>query len=175
MKFVIAGCLVWCLGLFNSTSAVVVAEVGETPSVNSKIQKLKKRAEQLHKKLAVLEQDLLYPKSSQLAIYVSLKSVSFDMDSVELVINGKRVSNYLYTDEQVDAFNQGGIQQLYVDNIAAGYLDVTLKVSGTQQGKRVFHKEVSQRFHKNDTGLALELVIDQASDKSELNTTIVMR
>lgn len=161
--------------------APVQADIGETPSMNSKIQKLKKRAEKLHQELTVLEQDLLFPASSQIAVYVAMETASFDIDSLEMRINGVRVSNYLYSDEQVTAFVEGGIQQLYLDNIAPGYVDVAILIKGKQlfnkknTPAKSYHKELNKRFHKGNTGLAIELVIDDIAEPASIISQLVKR
>ncbi len=165
---------------FLAGQSVNAAEVGETPSMNSKIQKLKRRAEKLHKELSVLEEDLLYPASSQLAVYVSMGTASLDMDSIEMLVNGKRVANYLYSDEQMTAFTQGGIQQLYLDNVATGFIDIDISIKGKQlKGKGDdavrYSGQVTQRFHKGNSALAIELVIDAIVASSSITTKLVQR
>jgi hypothetical protein len=160
-------CAVVCTG----TSNVALAEVGEVPSVNSKIQKLKKRAEQLHKDLATLEADLLYPASSQMAVYVSITHPSFDLDSLKMTINGEEATSYLYSDEQVSAFSQGGVQQLYLDNVAPGYFEIEISINGTNDESSPTNFLISERFHKDDTALALELIIDSSVGANGAVTT----
>jgi len=141
------------------------ADIGETPHFNSKIQKLKKRAEKLHMQLATLEKDLLFPASSQIAVYVSMDTVLLDLDSIEMKINGTRVSNYLYSNEQVTALSEGALQQLYLDNVAPGIIEVEMLINGLNSGRNKdsgpkFYKKISKRFHKGNTALTLDLIVN---------------
>jgi len=177
MKTLWVSLVIASLAILGTTpiQAAVNTEVGETPSMNSKIQKLKRRAETLHQDLAVLELDLLYPASSQMAVYVSMSTAKFDIDSIAMSINGKHVVDYLYSNEQTTAFGEGGVQQLYLDNIAAGYVDVTIYLGGKSldaKGSRI-QKTVKQRFHKGNTSLALELII--GAKANDVVTSLVLR
>lgn len=178
MRYLFIISFVFCAVLMNQQ--LVAMEVGETPSMNSKIQKLKKRAEKLHKELALLEQDLLFPASSQIAVYVSMETTLLDMDSIALRINGKRVTDYLYSDEQVTAFAEGGVQQLYLDNIASGFVDVDISIKGKQlkgkAGESIrYNSQVKQRFHKDNSGLAIELVIEATAQPAKITAKLTQR
>jgi len=154
--------------------------VGETPSVNSKIQKLKKRAEQLHQALTQLEQELLFPASSQLAVYVSMDTTTFDVDSIEMTINGQRVANYLYSQEQVTALAEGAMQQLYLDNVRLGTVEIEIVINGkknhnSEKTATRYNTLIKKRFHKGNEALIIDFVIDTAAENARVVTTLVQR
>ena len=73
---------------------------------------------ELNRDLMLLEEDLLFPASTQLAVYVSLDvGHYFALDSVKLTIDGQMVSSYLYTPKQISALARGGVQRLYLGNL----------------------------------------------------------
>ncbi len=41
----------------------------------------------------------------------------FALDAVKLTIDGTVVTNYLYTERQVDALQRGGVHRLYMGNL----------------------------------------------------------
>ena len=72
------------------------------------VQDLKKEVLDLNRDLFLLEEELLFPANSQVAFFVSLDvGEYFELDSVNLKIDGKEVANYLYTDREVGALVRG--------------------------------------------------------------------
>ena len=69
-----------------------------TRSLDEQIQGLKKDVVDLNKDLFVLEEELLFPANTQVAVFVSMDVGDFfALDSITLKIDNKEVSNYLYT------------------------------------------------------------------------------
>ena len=67
------------------------------------IQELKEEVLEVNRDLYILEEELLYPASTQVAVYVSVDVGDFfDLDSVQVMLNEKVVANYLYTEREVD-------------------------------------------------------------------------
>src|SRR6185437_1851030 len=89
-----------------------------TPPVDEQVQSLKSDVLDLNRDLFVLEQELLYPANTQVAVFVAMDAGTFfALDSVQLKIDGKEVADYLYTPREVHALVQGGVQRLYVGNL----------------------------------------------------------
>ena len=56
-----------------------------------------------------LEEEILYPSSTQVAVFLSVNvGEFFKLDSVTLKLDDKEVSNYLYTEREVQALHRGG-------------------------------------------------------------------
>ena len=99
-------------GWFDDTS---------TRALDEQIQDLKQSVVDLNKDLFVLEEELLFPANTQVAVFVSMDvGEFFGLDSVTLKIDNREVSNYLYTPREVAALLKGGVQRLYVGNLKAG-------------------------------------------------------
>ena len=105
-----------------SVSADPAAEAtGEAASLDEQIQSLKQDVLALNRELFILEEELLYPANTQVAVFLSLDiGEFFSLDSVQLKIDDKVVSNYLYTPREVAALHQGGVQRLYMGNLKSG-------------------------------------------------------
>ena len=64
----------------------------------------------LNRDLFLLEEELLFPANSQVAFFISMDvGEYFELDSINLKIDGKEVSNYLYTEREVGALIRGGV------------------------------------------------------------------
>ncbi len=109
------------------TGTVVVAAASSAPSaadtrsLDEDTQSLKKDVVDLNRDLFVLEEELLFPANTQVAVYVSMDvGEFFGLDSISLKIDNKEVTNYLYTPREVDALLKGGVQRLYLGNLKVG-------------------------------------------------------
>jgi hypothetical protein len=100
---------------------VFPATASELQALDQDTQVLKSSVLDLSNQLSVLEEELLYPANSQVAVFVSMDlGEFFSLDSIELQLDGKNVSNYLYTAREVDALYRGGVQKLYLGDLPAG-------------------------------------------------------
>src|SRR6185437_12042990 len=117
-----------------SQTAAQPAEAGAQGaggSVDEQVQSLKSDVLDLNRDLFVLEQELLYPANTQVAVFVSMDAGTFfALDSVQLKIDGKEVADYLYTPREVHALVQGGVQRLYVGNLKVGKHELVAFLTG---------------------------------------------
>ena len=79
-----------------------VSVTGEPPAdtraLDESVQDLKKDVVDLNKELFVLEEELLFPANTQVAVFVSMDiGEFFALDSLSLKIDNKEVANYMYT------------------------------------------------------------------------------
>ena len=73
-------------------------------SIDQDVQSLKKEVLDLNRDLFLLEEELLFPANSQVAFFISMDvGEYFELDSVNIKIDGKEVANYLYTVREADA------------------------------------------------------------------------
>ena len=91
-------------------SFIPFAAADDAPrSLEKDVQDLKSEVLALKRDLFVLEEELLYPANTQVAVFVSMDvGELFDLDSLELKMDGKSVASYLYTEREVEALRQGG-------------------------------------------------------------------
>jgi type II secretory pathway pseudopilin PulG len=146
----------------------------QTQSVVQQLQQLKKEVISLNRDLFVLEEDLLFPSSTQVALYLSMDvGTYFDLDSVELKIDGQTVTHYLYTDKQTNALYRGGVQRLHVDNVAQGEHQISAFFTGTGPQNRSYKRATFFTFNKESDAKALELSIVDSSTKQQPEFTVV--
>jgi len=156
--------LVICLTVPNPSFAVATENKADTPSSSelaSELEQIKKEILKLNRELFILEEDLLFPASTQVAIFVSVDvGKFFTLDSVELKINDKDVVGFLYTDQQRTALEQGGIQRLYLGNIKVGNHQLTAIFTGVDGEGRVTKRAITHQFEKDDETVMIELKIE---------------
>ncbi|MCH9663220.1 MAG: hypothetical protein K0U66_06135 [Gammaproteobacteria bacterium] len=102
--------------------------------LDEQIQDLKEEALLLGKELRLLSEKLIYPSSTQVTIFISLKESDEDylLDSIELKMNGQLVGSHLYTLREIDALRQGGVQRIFDGNLRAGEHFLELVVNGRE-------------------------------------------
>jgi len=148
----------------------------EKPSLNAQIEDLKKALINLNRDLFILEEDLLFPSSTQVAVYLSLDvGVYFQLDAVELVIDDETATHYLYTERQVNALKRGGVQRLYMGNINQGAHELTAFFIGIGPEKRPYKRAVTLTFDKDEDAQAVELRITDSTAKHqpEFTATVI--
>jgi hypothetical protein len=135
--------------------------------VDGQVQSLKSDVLDLNRDLFVLEQELLYPANTQVAVFVSIDAGTFfALDSVQLKIDGKEVANYLYTPREVNALVQGGVQRLFVGNLKVGKHELVAFLTGKGPHDRDYTRGATLNFQKDIGAKYLELTI--TDDQSKL-------
>lgn len=131
-----------------------------TRGLDEQIQDLKKDVVDLNKDLFVLEEELLFPANTQVAVFVSMDVGDFfALDSISLKIDNHDVSNYLYTPREVAALLKGGVQRLYVGNLKSGEHELVALFNGKGPHERDYRRAANLRFEKGIGAKYLELKI----------------
>lgn len=134
------------------------------PGLDAEVQALKQQVVDLNRDLFVLEEELLFPANSQVAVFVSMDvGTFFALDSVTVLLDGRKVANYLYTQREVDALLRGGVQRLWVGNVPTGEHELTAFLAGKGPHDRYYTRGATLRLEKGAGAKYLELKIsDQA-------------
>jgi hypothetical protein len=129
-------------------------------TVDQDVQALKKQLVDLNRDLFRLEEELLYPASTQVAVFLSMDvGTFFALDSVTLKVDDKEVANYLYTDREVQALHRGGVQKLYLGNLKAGEHELVAFFTGKGPHERDYRRGTTLKFDKAVGAKYLELRI----------------
>lgn len=138
----------------------------DTRGLDQEIQGLKKDVVDLNKDLFVLEEELLFPANTQVAVFLSMDVGDFfALDSVQLKIDQKEVINYLYTPREVEALLKGGVQRLYLGNLKVGSHELVAFFNGKGPNDRAYKRGASLHFVKGVGAKYLELKIDDRQRK----------
>lgn len=133
-------------------------------SIQAKAQKLKSEVVELNRALFELEEELLYPADTQVALFLSVKTKNkFLLDSVEIKIDGKIATTYLYTASEIKALEQGGIQRLYMGNISSGPHKLTAVFNGQGANDHYFRKDKSFNFEKSNRSKFIEIGLSDST------------
>lgn len=134
--------------------------------LDTDLERIKKELLTLKRDLVILEEDLLFPASSQVAVFLSMDiGELFQLDAVTVKLNGKEVAHHLYTDRQVDALYRGGIQKLYVGNVKQGQNRLTAFFTGRGPSGRDYRRATTVEFEKSFEPAFVELAISDSGAK----------
>ncbi|PPE70286.1 AraC family transcriptional regulator [Caldimonas thermodepolymerans] len=135
-------------------------------SLDDRIEALKQDVIQLNRDLLVLEEELLFPASTQVAVFVSMDvGKMFALDSVQVRIDDKVVANHLYTPAEVAALHRGGVQRVYLGNLKAGEHEIVAFFTGVGPHERDYRRGATVRFEKGDDPAYIELRIKDSTGK----------
>ncbi|HEX4267745.1 MAG TPA: hypothetical protein VHY36_07655 [Steroidobacteraceae bacterium] len=147
----------------TATAAAPLPAAASQPAragVDEQVQSLKSDVLDLNRDLFVLEQELLYPANTQVAVFVSIDAGTFfALDSVQLKIDGKEVADYLYTPREVHALVQGGVHRLYVGNLKVGKHQLVAFFTGKGPHQLDYTRGATLDFQKDIGAKYLELTI----------------
>ncbi len=136
--------------------------------LSQKIQKLKSSVVGLNKDLRLMEEELLFPTSTQASIFVSLDAGQFfTLESVKLKIDGKLVASHLYSVKQRDALGRGGIQRLHITNLNEGLHNISAFFTGIGPNGRAYKRAATLDFTKDRGSKHIELAILDDHSKQE--------
>ena len=140
----------------------------EFRTLDENVQDLKKQVLDLNRDLFLLEEELLFPSNTQVAIFVSMDvGEFFTLDSVEIKIDKKDVASYLYTARETQALVKGGVQRLYVGNIRAGEHELVAVFTGDGPNARDYRRGATLTFEKGIGPKYIELTISDRESKQQ--------
>jgi hypothetical protein len=149
-----------------SPAALAAEGAPDTRGLDQEIQDLKKDVVDLNKDLFILEEELLFPANTQVAVFLSMDvGTFFALDSVTLKIDQREVINYLYTPRELEALLKGGVQRLYLGNLKVGPHELVAFFNGKGPNERAYKRGASLRFEKGVGAKYLELKIDDRQRK----------
>lgn len=142
------------------------AQDDTTASIHQQVEDLKQAALNLNRDLLLLEEELLFPGNTQVAVFVSMDvGEFFQLDGVKVKIDEQVVGSHLYTEKQVKALYRGGIQRLYMGNIKSGQHEITAFFTGKGPSGRDYKRAATLQFDKGSEPALLELKIVDSSQK----------
>lgn len=144
------------------------AEREDFRSIDQDVQTLKKEVLDLNRDLFLLEEELLFPANSQVAFFISMDvGEYFDLDSVNIKIDGKEVANYLYTEREADALVRGGVHRVHMANLKTGNHEVVAIFVGHGPNIRDYRRGATLNFNKGIGAKYVELEITDRVTKQQ--------
>jgi hypothetical protein len=165
--------VVACLLLSAIAVHAQPADVDAETPLAEQVESLKETVLRLNRDLLILEEELLYPASTQLVVYLSMDvGEFFQLDSVKLKIDDQLVSSQLYSARQVNALYRGGVQRLYIGNVKTGPHEVTAFFTGKGPADRDYKRAATLTIDKNLDAKVLELKIVDSTAKMQPEFTV---
>ena len=117
--------------------------------LDEQIQEVKSDVLRITAELSQLEEKLLYPSGTQVAIFVALaKDDTLRLDAVRLKIDGQLAAHYIYSFKELEALRKGGVQRIYVGNVATGDHQLEVLVDGKLESGADFSRTQQFAFRK---------------------------
>lgn len=150
----------------SAASAAAASEPVPTGSLDDRVQQTKADVIRLNRDLLVLEEELLFPANTQVAVFVSMDvGLLFDLDSVQIKLDDKLVSTYLYTPLEVQALHRGGVQRVYLGDLRAGSHEIVAFFTGKGPHDRDYKRATTIKFDKTTEPKYIELQIKDVQQK----------
>jgi hypothetical protein len=158
-RFYLAALLSLVVIIGQLLSSQVWAQQAAPSATAGQVESLKESVLTLNRDLLILEEELLYPASTQIAVYVSMDlGKYFALNAIKLEINNQLVASELYTDKQTSALFRGGVQRLYVGNLKSGEHEISAFFTG--RGPQQDYKRGAKiTINKGQEPVVLELKI----------------
>ena len=150
----------------DAAASAAATEPAPTGSLDDRVQQTKADVIRLNRDLLVLEEELLFPANTQVAVFVSMDvGLLFDLDSVQIKLDDKVVSTYLYTPLEVQALHRGGVQRVYLGDLKAGPHEIVAFFTGKGPHDRDYKRATTIKFDKSTEPKYIELQIKDVQQK----------
>jgi hypothetical protein len=142
--------------------------------LDTRVQDLKAEVMRLNRDLLVLEEELLFPAGTQVALFVSMDvGKLFNLESVQIKLDDKVVAQHLYSPLEVQALHRGGVQRIWLGNLKAGKhaIDAFFTGQGPTMGgegataRRDYKRGTTLEFEKGSEPKYIELRIRDSQAK----------
>ena len=143
-----------------AAAASAPAPAAEQAALDARVQALKAEVIRLNRDLLVLEEELLFPAGTQVAVFISMDvGRLFDLESVQIKLDDKVISQHLYTPLEVQALHRGGVQRVFIGNLRAGTHAIDAFFTGRGPHERDYKRGTTLKFEKGTEPRYIELRI----------------
>ena len=170
------GTISWLTGLLLAALVLLLCMPANAEEVtkeqikglDEQIQEIKSDVLTIAAELNHLEEQLLYPSGTQVAMFVSLTGEdSFRLDAVEIRLDGDAVAYHLYSFKELEALRNGGVQRIYTGNLQSGNHEVEVTLTGVTGGNGPVKSSERFSFEKSVGPSAIEFVLAQPGSADE--------
>lgn len=150
----------------SAPAAAASASAPEAATLDGRIQDVKSDVIKINRDLLVLEEELLFPANTQVALFVSMDvGKLFELDSVQVKLDDKIVASYLYTPLEVQALHRGGVQRVFLGNLRTGGHELVAFFTGKGPHERDYKRGATVKFDKGTDAKYIELRITDSTGK----------
>ena len=128
--------------------------------LDEQVQEIKADALAIAAELNQLEEKLLYPSDTQIAVFVAWDSdETYRLDTIEVELNGEPTARHIYTFKELEALQKGGVQRLYTGNITIGDHEMHVFASGKSNAGFDVKKSKQFKVHKSVGPKIVEILL----------------
>lgn len=118
-------------------------------SLDGQVQEIKSDVLSIASELQNLEERLLYPSNTQVAVFVSIaENEKFRLDAVQIEINGELATHHIYSFKELEALQNGGVQRIYTGNVPTGGHQLSVTMIGKLENGKDFSESNNFEFSK---------------------------
>ena len=129
-------------------------------SLDGQVQEIKSDVLSIAAELSSLEERLLYPSNTQVAVFVSIEeNEDFRLDAVQIEIDGELATHHIYSFKELEALQKGGVQRIYTGNIPSGDHQMNVTMIGKLKSGKEFSESDSFAFAKGVKPKALGITL----------------
>jgi hypothetical protein len=138
------------LGVFASAAAVGEASYREQmKGLDEQVQEVKSDVLSIAAELARLEERLLYPSNTHLAVFIALaERDTLRLDAVQIQIDGQPVAHSIYSFKELEALQKGGVQRIYTGNVTTGEHQMEVTIVGKLDTGKDYNRTERFAFSK---------------------------
>ncbi len=141
--------LALCAAFATGTASSQDLKGGQMRSLDGQVQEIKSDVLDIASELQNLEERLLYPSGTQLSIFVAVEEDKpFRLDAVKIEIDGELATHHIYSFNELDALQKGGVQRAYTGNVVTGGHELRVTVIGKTDGGKDFSHSDTFAFSK---------------------------
>ncbi len=157
--------------LAHTPASAQDASTDDMRSLDGQVQEIKSDVLSIAAELDNLEERLLYPSGTQVALFVALADdASFRLDALKLELDGDLATHHIYSFKELEALQKGGVQRIYTGNLPTGEHQLTVTMIGKLGNGDDFTRSDSFAFVKGVEPKALGITLaDQGLGKSGIH------
>jgi hypothetical protein len=131
-----------------------------TRSLDGQVQEIKSDVLSIASELSNLEERLLYPSNTQVALFVAIEeNDDFRLDAVKIEIDGELATHHIYSYKELEALQKGGVQRIYTGNVPTGDHQLSVTMIGKLKNGSEFNKTDEFSFAKGVEPKALGITL----------------
>ena len=149
--------LVWGV---TATSSAQEISAEDMRSLDGQVQEIKTDVLSIASELDNLAERLLFPSNTQVAVFVSMQpDETFRLDALQIAINGELATHHIYSFNELEALQKGGVQRIYTGNMATGNHELSVTMMGKLKNGKDYNHSDSFAFAKGVKPKALGITL----------------
>lgn len=140
--------MIAALGVFASASANTSYRE-QMKGLDEQVQEVKADVLGIAAELQRLEERLLYPSNTHLAVFIALaERDTLRLDAVQIQIDGQLVAHSIYSFKELEALQKGGVQRIYTGNVTSGEHKMEVTIAGKLDSGKEYSRTEQFAFTK---------------------------